>query len=271
MKKYIQFSFIIFLAFCFSSVNAEEVNKTGFIPGQIWYSKENPTEGDTIKIYTVIWNSNNSPLSTKVEFYDKNVILGSRDLVVQPEQVKEVYVNWKVTSGDHVISAQITSSTLSSNGKKENVVISNSSTSLDRKFIPAVVKNASGDTVTSSDMVKNEFTEATSKINNVIPEPVSSRLNQLESVRNDTYSLVVQGTNNAKKEIKLLSDLEISKDQNDKAPQSIDPVHKPITYIKLYLLTFIGFILGNKILFYGVILLIIFYILRSIYFKIRNR
>jgi hypothetical protein len=50
-----------------------------------------------------------------------------------------------------------------------------------------------------------------------------------------------------------------------------DATQKPIAYIKLFLFSLFAFILGSKIIFYGLSILIIFLITRFIYRKIRNR
>ena len=66
MKKY--FIYFILVYFIFTpSVYALDLTATGFIPGQIWYSKDSFVEGDSVDIHTAVWNNNSYPLSVRVQ------------------------------------------------------------------------------------------------------------------------------------------------------------------------------------------------------------
>ena len=268
MKKYLSFLIIIFsFLLPLFYINAS----TGFVPGQIWYSPETISEGDTVKIHTVVWNGDKSNLQAKVEFYDKNVILGTRDVTVLPEQLKEVNITWKVTSGDHTISAKIISSSMTTNGKKENIVLKNNKTEENKIFVPVTIKKADGETATSSDVIKNEIDKAGSKIGDVIPDsvstPVSIVLGKVDTFRDDTSSKINESKIKTQEEIKIL-DQNINANNEKDATSSTD---KPIAYIKLFFLSILGLIFGNKIVFYGLSIIVAFFILRAIYRKIRHR
>lgn len=279
MKKYFIFLFIL-VSFIFSSQTFAEVpGKSGFIPGQIWYSKDTLTEGDTVNIHTAVWNSEKNSLSAKVEFYDKNVILGTRDIVLASSELKDVYVPWKITSGDHIISAKIISSTMTTSGKNEKIVLNKVLTSSDKQSVSAVSKNDDSTKASEGDSLKTEIDKVNSNINNIIPASVSSIVSDnfsiLDSFRDQT-SLEINTTKNetqkeidsidsSKKEVKPLSKTVYQKNNIE------DMVQKPIAYIKLFLFSVLSFIFSNKIIFYGVLTLVLFYIIRFIYRKIRNR
>jgi outer membrane protein assembly factor BamB len=151
MKKYFLCLLIIISTTLSIPVFAETQVNSGFIPGQIWYSKIDLVEGDTVNIHTAIWNGEKEILSAKVEFYDKNVILGSRDITLASLELKDVYVPWKITAGDHVISAKIISSQATVSGKKEKVDLDRVTTSNDRQFVSVLVKDFDGVPVNSTD------------------------------------------------------------------------------------------------------------------------
>ena len=269
MRKYfiiLLLSFIIFVPSVFSAAS------NGFILDQIWYSNNSPKEGDTVNIYTAIWNGNTSPLSVKVEFYDKNVILGTRDVTVPSQKLVDVSVSWKVTGGDHSISAKIVSSTLNTNNnKKEVVILEENTTSTNKKFIPIVVKEEAGKSSTNNDVVKDELGKVTEKIDNVLPESVSTKVssgvNSIEVFRDKTLDKIVKSKNETEKIIsEYKSFVEGTSDQN---LQSV--TEKPIAQVKLFFLKVLNIIFNNKIIFYGLLIFIIFYIIRGIYRKIRNR
>jgi hypothetical protein len=265
---------------------------TGFIPGQIWYSKDPFVEGDTVKVYTALWNNGTSPLSAKVEFYDKNVILGFRDIVVQASKLQEVYISWKVTSGDHSISAKIISPSITSDGKKEKISVENNITETDKRFIPIVINTIEGTPATTSDVLKNQMEKATSSLSDIVPnsvsKPVSENVGVVDSFRVNTLEKITENKIIAEQKIDELKKAEESvalKDttKDSKTGKSVtsgsnssnvgieDATEKPITYLKLIFLSILSFIFGSQIIFYLIIVLFIFLLVRFIYRKIRNR
>lgn len=269
MKRYFPFILFIVLSFFPLFIYAESGINAGFIPGQIWYSKNNLIEGESVNIYTAIWNGAKESLSVKVEFYDKNVILGSREVVLVPFELKEVYVPWKITSGDHLISAKIISSLTTVSGKKETVSLDRSTTSADKQFVPVVVKNEKGEEVSGADV----FTD---KIVDNIPEGVSTyatnTFEKVDDFRDKTFVQVSTVKKETQKEIELLEAEEKNiRDISNGKKDIEDATEKPIAHIKLFLFSALAFIFGNKIIFYGLLIFLIFLILRFFYRKIRNR
>jgi hypothetical protein len=278
MRKYFLFLSIILSIVSVNFVYAEVLNNSGFIPGQIWYSKEALVEGETINIHTAVWNSEKETLSAKVEFYDKNVILGSRDIVLSSSELKDVYIPWKITSGDHLISAKIISSQATVSGKKEKVILSRNTTSNDKQFVSVVTKNSQGESVSNTDVISNQISKTSSDLVGILPDnietTVTSGIGVIDDFRDKTSSNIDQIKYNTKKEINLI-DAKIKEktvaQTLDEKSNLEDATKKPIAYIKLFLFTTLSFIFGSKIIFYGLLLLVLFYIFRWIYRKIKYR
>ncbi|MFA6514818.1 MAG: hypothetical protein WCT42_00960 [Candidatus Paceibacterota bacterium] len=277
MKRYFFPTLIIIFTILSLPAYAETEVNSGFIPGQIWYSKLTLIEGETVNIHTAVWNGEKDLLSAKIEFYDKNVILGSRDVTLKPLELKDIYIPWKITSGDHVISAKIISSISTISGKKEKVVPDRSVTSLDRQFVSVIAKDSEGAAVGSSDsLLKDQIDKTTSEINKIIPEKVSTSVSKsftsLDDLRDKTFTQVDAIKKETKEEIASIINKEKAISQSlDKKASTGDGTEKPIAYIKLFLFGVLSFVFGNKIIFYGLLLFIVFYIIRAIYRKIRNR
>lgn len=284
MKKY----FIIFILFYIiftPLVYAEVPVTTGFIPGQIWYSKEPLVEGDTVKVYTAIWNGDDNSLSAKVTFYDKNVVLGTRDIVVPSLQMQDVSVSWQVTSGDHSISAKIISSSISTSTQKEQVTLVRNSTAEDRQFIKVVLKTSDGTPASNSDIVSSQIDNVSSTVNSVIPEsistPVSKNLGILDDFRSTTSSNIDNLKKDTQKEIDAFNiksstatnatKAKTLSGDNTKEASTLSQIDKPLAYVKIFFLYIFSFIFGNKIVFYGLIVFIVFMAGRYLYRKIRNR
>lgn len=277
MKKYFPFLLLLLSVIPVVPVLAEDVTNSGFIPGQIWYSKETLTEGETVNIHTAVWNGEKDySLSAKIEFYDKNVILGTRDVTISPLELEDVSVPWKITSGDHVISAKIISSKTVVSGKEEILSLRYSKTSNDKQSVPVVVKNEKGEVVTTTDSLNNFIDKAGTEIKEVVPANVSSSVSNgftaVDDFREKT-SVKVEGIkDDAKEELSQIKGQESEKVSTEKEVKNTDDViKKPITYIKLFLFTALSFIFANKIVFYGILVLAIFWILRLIYRAIKNR
>jgi hypothetical protein len=275
VRKYLIFLIIILSLFGTVSVFAEATINSGFIPGQIWYSEEPLVEGDTVNIYTAAWNGEKDPMSAKVEFYDKNVILGTREVTIPSMELKGVFIPWKITSGDHEISAKIISSTVMISGKNEKVTLKQTTTSINKQFVSVVVKNKDGDPVSETDVLKNQLDKASSTISNVVPENVSTSLSNsfsaIDNLRSNTLTQVDAAKVATQKEIGQVLGTETKNINADKVSNVQDATKKPIAYIKLFLLSAASFILGNKIVFYGILVVLAFLIIRGIYRKIRNR
>jgi hypothetical protein len=269
MRKYL---FILILSFIISTPFAFAEVNNGFILDQIWYSSNSPKEGDTINIYSAVWNGSDNSLSVKVEFYDKNVVLGTRDFVVPSKKLQETSVSWKVTGGDHSISAKIISAVINnSNGKKEPITFDDNTTKIDKKFIPIVVKKEEGQDSTSSDLVKDELEKVGGKIEEILPESVNKKVStgvsSVETFRGETLSKIIESKNETEQKIKELKDPQIGaySDNTESATE------RPIAQVKLFFLKVLKVIFSNTIIFYGLIILFVLYIVRGIYRKIRNR
>jgi len=272
-----KFLLIIFsLIFASQVAYAVDVANTGIIPGQIWYSQDKLVEGETVNIYTAIWNGSENTVKIKVEFYDKNVVLGSREVSVLRNSMKDVSVSWKVTAGDHLISAKIISSSIMESGKSKTVLLEQRETSQNKQFVAKVIKEIDGTPATSNDIIKNQIDKTTSKIGDVIPDSVqdtfTEKLGFVNDFREEILVKINDGKEVAKKHLDELNKIspEVTK-SGEKANTGIDGTDKPITLIKYFLLATIGLIFANKVIFYGLILLILFFILRFIYRKIRRR
>jgi len=275
MKKYFVCLVIILSTLFATPIFADTTVNSGFIPGQIWYSKDPLIEGDTVNIHTAAWNGETNSVNVKVEFYDKNVILGSRDVIIAPTELQDVSIPWKITAGDHEISAKIISSTVAVSGKTEKVTLKRTSTASDKQFVAVLVKNKDGDPISEADVLKNQLDQASSTISNVVPEDVSTSLSSgfstIDNLRNDTLTQVDAAKVATQKEIGQVLGAETKNINADKVSNVQDATKKPIAYIKLFLLSVASFILGNKIIFYGILIVLAFLIIRGIYHKIRNR
>lgn len=276
MRKLFLYSLLILFLTPVTFIYSAETINSGLIPGQIWYSSEKLVEGQTVNIHTAVWNGEKNPITIKVEFYNKNVVLGSREVVVNPLELKNVSIPWKITAGEHAISAKIISSTINILGKTEIVNLNQKETKADKHSISVVVRDEKGNVVSSSGFVKNQISKTGSKINDILPDSVNDNVSnvfaKIEKFRETMSIKLVDNKKKTQTEIDLIKIRSSNGDENIKQKENIENgIKNPISYIKLVLLTILVLVFTTQFVFYGLLILIIFYILRFIYRKIRNR
>lgn len=103
-------------------------------------------------------------------------------------------------------------------------------------------------------------------------EASNSTLNSVSSFRARTYKNIYQSRVETQKRIDLLENISKSSKSNNLANKKVlDSTEKPIAYVKLLLLSIASFVFSSDIIFYVVLILAIFFVLRLIYRKLRNR
>ncbi len=254
-------------------------SNVGFIPGNIWYSKDPFFEGDTVTVYTVVSNGGTGLFSGTVEFFDQNVILGKKDFSIAPGLYQTLSISWQVTAGDHAISAQIINANQVVTGVgKQSMVPPRSDTGADKRFVAKKVNAivaAPGAVI--SDAVSAGLTKTQDFVNSVIPAGVkdstSSTVGGIDSTRASISDSVSNSISDTQKTIDSWKPTtNVVKGKTIVTPAVVPgAVEKPFTYVKLFFLKLLSLIFSHKWIFYILLVYIIFIILRFIYRKIRGR
>lgn len=263
MKKFFIYSIVILSIFSSHLAFGAVKETSGLITESVWFSNDSFKDGDDIKIYTAVWNGESSKIFIKVEFYDKSVVLGNREIEVLPEEIKEVSIPFKVTSGDHSIYAKVVSSQiLNSKGIKEKISLPLSKTEWNNISVSFGVEDEqSGEVKTSKDLIKNELGKANESFTKIVPESArektSQYFNEVEDFRKEKLDNVSFSKEKAKEDVLKFENSEVN-----------NGTEKPIAILRHVLLSVLEFILNNKIVFYGIIIFVVFYIIRLIFKKI---
>ncbi len=270
MKKYLLLTIItLFLGLTFAN---EALAISGFIPKQIWYSKEKLLEGDTVEVHTPVWNGENDSVLVKVEFYDHNTLLGSRDAIIKPQELKDVFISWKVTAGEHLISAKIVSSVVLVGEEKKNVSLRYTETDTDKLDVEKEKK-----------VVEKEETSKNTETSNddvlvgegLLPPNVTTKINEgynsVDDFRSKTSEKIDLNKEKAKEEVEIIKNTNTSKELASKDKKIEDVVKKPFAYLKLFGLSVLSFIFENKIVFYGLIVLVLFFVFKKIFQSFKHK
>jgi hypothetical protein len=263
LKKIGIILFLIFSLLPIQKIFAQSAN-TGFVSANIWYSKDPFIEGDKIKIYTFVFNPDNRQLSGTVNFFDNTILLGKKDFTVAANATSTISINWTVTAGDHTIFGQIENAKfLLSNGNYETVSLTENQTEKSSRTVSKKITSQSTDTGANSTFTSISDIEKTitEKTPSFITEPIISAVNALEQFRTNINIASDSKKTEVQKEIKALANTTTT--PKEEVPQN--SILQPLKYVELFFLTISSFILNNKILFYGVLAIIAFLILRFIW------
>ncbi|HBB43882.1 MAG: Amidase [Parcubacteria group bacterium GW2011_GWA1_44_13] len=131
MKKFLLILFLVSIGGAsFAHAVEPPIKNAGFVPANIWYSKDPFFAGEKIRIYTIIFNGSSYDLEGTVEFLDNGILIGKSNFALSGGgRVRDVWVDWKATEGKHVMTARITGTTASlAGGAKRDIVLDNTET-----------------------------------------------------------------------------------------------------------------------------------------------
>lgn len=273
---------LILFLFPIFKINALSTN-AGFVPANIWYSKDPFEEGDKIKIYTLIFNPDGRQLSGMLVFFDKDTLLGTKNFTLAGGSTKDISVNWTVDVGNHNIFAKIQNAKfLLANGKYEDANLVEDKT---QESSRTVTKKISINTTNSNTSTNNGGVLEDDTVNNIkkiigenTPEfitiPIIATTNAVEKFREDVGAMSSDKKSQIQEEIKVLNTASKTDDPYTIDPTSSKPkvnnnvILKPFKYLELFFLSLVSFILNNPIVFYVTMSALIFLIFRYIWYLI---
>ncbi len=294
MKKSLVF---ILAALLFSAGTFEvHADQVGFPEKSIWYSDDTFIVGNVVTIYTLVVNGESSTLTGTVRFFDRDTVLGEKKVTIDKNDAKVVSLDWKVSEGEHQFSAQFSQvSAIEADGKKVSIVPTTPATQKDTVYVKKAIakENTSNANALSAqaslnkDSVVGEVSKATDFIKEKTPdsveEKISSTTASIETLRETWEEQFLEKKQNEQDSLNALNEFY---DERLKAKEEADPdnfvkqsyvdssgeniLKKPMHYVLIFLYSLIGFIVGNALIFYGLLLLIVFWLVRGIWQKIRN-
>lgn len=306
----ILFRFILVFAFVFTPAYVMADGGSAGIPKDLmWFSKNPFYAGETINVYTIIYNSTPYQFAGVVELRDGNEVLGRRDFIVGPSGASDVVeIPWQVSLGEHNLGMYVTSGIFTFAGKTvSDAVLTHAQSGSVEIFAerpPAVaaklpVTASSGAPAASSSLVSSIGIKVTEHL----PSPIVSNavpvLGYLEKFRVSqaaSAASVIHGAEDAIIAAEGTSTEKISTSTTpylDKWGGVIDPltegtstvktrsqmkgwdlilhgtsgadiVRTPFQYVKLFFTLIFSFITAHALLFYVILFLLIYKIIRIV-------
>ncbi|MDO8523206.1 MAG: hypothetical protein Q7S12_02895 [bacterium] len=112
---------IVLIIIPLSVYAADEPYNAGFVSG-VWYSKTPFFAGETIRIYTAFQNHSGGDIIGAVKFFDNETFIGEANFSAINDRLIETWIDWKVSYGNHSISAKIIDTKRSEAGKAPEVI-----------------------------------------------------------------------------------------------------------------------------------------------------
>ena len=259
-----KFGLVLFLIFSILPVQRifAQTSNTGFVSGNIWYSKDPFEEGDKIQIYTFVFNPDSRELSGTVIFFDNTVLLGKKDFTIPAKGAEDVFIDWTVNAGDHNIFGKIENAKfLISKGKYEEIYLAANETQKSARTIAKKITSTQTNTNPISD-IGNVITTSISNIKDTIsgqtPEAVTK---PIEKLRVDIIKTEENKKAQLENEIKVLDNTKVALNKNT----ATNTLTKPFKQVELFFVSIFLLILNNPIIFYGLVAIIVFFILRFIW------
>lgn len=267
------------------------VKNTGFITSGIWYSKESFYAGETVRVYTAIFNGSAYELSGSVELLDNDTLVGKTTFsLLASGQVHDVSIPWHATVGKHIMTARIADASISMRGgPKTAIALENAQAGKSDLTIeedPAVIA-ARAEAMAAKSSAQNSSSPgivagAVQTVSSAIPVSVKESTNAgIGAIDNFRASLAVQleaAKTNKGKDIDALNLPKAIAQNIEKAKQNPGIINtvssgaeKPLAYVVYGILAALQYFFEWRIIFYGVLLYALYRLIKWLIQKFRNR
>lgn len=148
-KRAVALLLLVLFAFPFVSRAATAPPSAGFAQGSIWMSRSHVIAGESVNIFTVLYNSSDNSLSGDVVFAVDGASIGTKDFKLAPGETQIVSAPWVAKAGNHTASARIEKAGASSGTAVLNQTTGNITVSVEASPPPSPVAQVLN-TVTSA-------------------------------------------------------------------------------------------------------------------------
>ncbi len=276
-KKVLLFFIILPLLLCTQLAQAS----TGFIGNPIWINPEFPREGEMVTLSALFHNGETEKLAGQVLFYDNDTLLGKKSLTIAAGAVGTATVTFKIESGNHVFSASAQGfQEISNSGSAKNFSLPLGKAEMSKLF---VTKNGSGSGVdavglkasASAAPILNKVDQAENKVIDSIPaaikDPVVATAQSMEAFRLKTENhLQVSVADSQEGVAKQKQSAADEQKKFGKVSPSTKYVNGPFASVKLFVAQLLLFLFSHAFIFYIVFFGILYFLIRSIFRKIKQ-
>lgn len=292
MMKKLLFIFLLSMSgVSFAHASELPISNAGFVQSNIWYSKDPFYTGDKVRIYTVIFNGSAYDLTGAVEFLDNGTSLGKTNFSLSGSgRAQDLWVDWKASGGSHTITARLVNVIADGPNGKQAVLLPNTETGRSERMIDVDPAVKEAQAKLEAQKVAEAGTQALGKVDSamqtvkdVVPVPikvgVSAGVNSIEKFRlSEGYQLRLAKEQKSKEIDAITARAKIANAPTGSAKKEttvLDTVsnvaEKPFAYAMFAAVGALQFIFEWRVVFYGIILYVVYRVIKWIVAKIRDR
>lgn len=288
--KFFNLKKIIILSVLFFVFSGTALAVSGIPKESVWMSKKSPEEGETVSLFTFVFNGQESSnLYGDIEWYDEDTLIGERSFTILPLSGQAISIEWKVTDGNHEIKPIIVN-TKSGKDKESatTILIEDSEASPLVFFVANKIEETEGPLSEEKifgdlDNLENKIVSSTPP---VVAETIGKSFGFLEETRNELKNNISEEIVQVEEKTKELNNetdtttevdtpnegdsLDTVKDEKKESP-AVKYVEKPALGIYGFSLNSLYFILSSALLTYGLLIFFFYLISRFVYRKIRKK
>ncbi len=263
-SKLFKIIFITLSVFYSGNVLGLVLTNAGFSSQSLLISNTTPNAGDTIRISVPIYNQSNGVLFGNVRFYVDNQKVNEKTINVKQNEFSGVNFDLKTTKGSHNLQVKLEDTTIQEPKSTKNIVV------LKNRELSSIiyVQGVKDEIPVKEDGILKEYAvtnedqtiEENTSIDSYRQDFLNSAQIKMESIKRDIKENVKQ---NEQYEARL-------NELRETVPRTDGTLLTPVQYVYAWLLSAVSYILGNIYLFYFLIGLIIFIIIRFIFKKIHH-
>ena len=213
------------------------VSRTGFVSENVWFSSESIAIGDSVTIYTAVFNNSDEILGGNVTFLDGDRVLGTKTFSIPENSVRDVRIDWIATSGNHEISAHLATN-------DPSIVLGTKETIPSRVNIIDPTVEEKNDLPESATRVLDSVDNLQDKVVENIPTGVTDRItaafSDIEEFRSTQATAIQEKVDAKKTETEsadtsegVVEEITFNTNTNELAVKT-NPLQTPFTYISLF-------------------------------------
>ena len=252
---------------------------TGFLTEPLSIYPENPKDGDTVALTATLQNAETEDLRGAVSFYDGSILLGKKDITIHPGTIGTASISFAVNAGSHSFSANMGSmTTVSNGGTTEPLPVAIAKVTLPDLYVTkdtsafgaqAIGLKASAQAAPILDKVGELQNKVVESVPASVKDNVNTTKSTVESWRTSNADSLAKATESAQKELDVIQKrAEQEAKKTGKPSASTRYIDSPLAYIKLFFLTMLSYMYGHPNVFYSVIGVFSFLVLRSLILRI---
>ncbi len=255
-----------------------ELENAGLPPATLWSVPAVLVEGEAGALHTIVYNANDGDLDGTMGFYDGSLLLGEKKFHVATNGVSDVSIIWAVTAGAHNLYAEIENATRTLPHKSpETISVTVSKTASIRPVVPKtiLVKEALPE---NAKEVLGQVDETKGVIGSAVGAGIMDKaiaiFDSIDAKRGGFADRVKDKRDGVKDALNkaTLEENHIIVDENPSGTKvKTNAFDRPLMSVEKFFLDIALFIIGTPIVFYGIIIALVIFIVKRIIRRAKRR